>query len=89
MCIKLWRILLNGIYCDIRAMVGYTLHIGEQIRKHKAQLNRALTSLQTINMACFKLIFKLVNYLLNRLDVRSFFKIVIYKGINRNIHNLS
>lgn len=76
---------LHSVNRDIRAMVGHALVISEQIGEDKAQLNGAFAVLQAVDMACLKLLVKLVYNLLKRLNVGSLFDIVINKRIYRYI----
>ena len=85
MRVKLCRMELNGVYRDIRAMVGNALIVGEQIRKHKADLYSTFAVLQTLNMTVFKLVAQLVYNLLKRLNVLCGNGVVVDERINRKV----
>ena len=53
--------------CDIRAVIGDTLKIVQQVRENKTELNRTGTLLKPFDMSYFDLVGKAVDHLLERL----------------------
>ena len=71
---------LNYTAADVGTVVGNTLEVGKYVGKNEAVLDGALALLESDDVIELDLIAKIVNYLLERLDLGCGIKVVVDKG---------
>ena len=76
---------LNEVHRDIRAVIGYALEVRQQILQDEAQLYRALSVAQTLDMAGLKVAAELVDHVLKRLNVLCEIHVIVYKRVYRHV----
>ena len=72
---------------DVRAVVGYTLTVGEQVVEGKAVVERALTGLQTVDVVQLHFVAEVIDQLLERLDAVGGVDVVVEEGGDRQLEN--
>ena len=89
MRIKAVRLKLNESNGDVRAVVGNSLEICQQIVEYKAVVERAYALLQAVDVVQLHLVAEVIYKLLKRLDAVSAFQIVCDKRIYRGVCDLA
>ena len=73
---------------DVRAVVGHTLVVRQQVVEHEAVLDRALAALQALDVRRLGGGDQAVDDLLQRLNVARHFEVVLAEGIDGQLQNL-
>ena len=72
---------------DVRAVVGHTLTVGEQVVEGKAVVERALTGLQAVDVVQLHFVAEVIDQLLERLDAVGGVDVVVEEGGDRQLEN--
>ena len=82
MRIKAVRLKLNESNGYVRAVVGNSLEICQQIVEHKAVVERAYALLQAVDVVQLHLVAQVIYKLLKRLDAVCGLKVVAHEGVD-------